>query len=410
MKEKAKRLVKATTGKVDASSYNMTADDGGTKAGMRPISRRAFKTGGKVMEMEKDCKTPKRADRMAKKDGGKVFVDALMNRDLKEANQEREGKKLVGGMKHGGRAKKMVGGGVPYAGGNNPHIPTSSGQMGKLRQLAGGGMKKGGKVEKKHDDAAEDKKLIKKTMKSNSMAADHASIKSDIAALKKKVGFGSSGMTAQADAGMGGAMKKGGMVSKKKMMGGSTVPAQLVNSAAKGDREYTMTPSEIRAAAEVAKEEELLKLKNRLRDEEGKDYLLKGNYKKGGRAKRAFGGRLLGGDMDDKPKKKKQGTNINIIINAKPDLPPMLPAGAPMPPKMPIMPPMAGGMPPMGAGGPPMPPMGAGGPPMPPMGAGAPPPMMPMPRKSGGRVKMTGGAEGGLGRLQKAHNAKAARC
>ena len=31
------------------------------------------------------------------------------------------------------------------------------------------------------------------------------------------------------------------------------------------------------------------------------------------------------------------------------------------------------------------------------------------PKKHGGRVKMTGGAEGGLGRIEKAKNAKAAR-
>jgi len=63
-------------------------------------------------------------------------------------------------------------------------------------------------------------------------------------------------------------------------------------------------------------------------------------------------------------------------------------------------------------GGPPplpsAPPMGAAPAPgpLPFSGAGAPP--MPM-RKRGGLVKMTGGAEGGLGRLQKARNAKKMR-
>lgn len=87
-------------------------------------------------------------------------------------------------------------------------------------------------------------------------------------------------------------------------------------------------------------------------------------------------------------KKKKSGTTVNVIIapqgGAQPPAgpPPMPPAGGP-PPMM--KPPME----------PPMPPPG-GGPGMP--GAGGPPPMM---RKNGGRVPMTHGAGGGLGRLDK---------
>lgn len=85
--------------------------------------------------------------------------------------------------------------------------------------------------------------------------------------------------------------------------------------------------------------------------------------------------------------KKAKGTTVNVIIapqgGAAPPPPPMMPPPGP-PPAMP-KPPMEG-----------MPPPG-GGPGLP--GAGGPPPMM---RKHGGRVpKMTGGAGGGLGRLEK---------
>lgn len=63
-----------------------------------------------------------------------------------------------------------------------------------------------------------------------------------------------------------------------------------------------------------------------------------------------------------------------------------------------------------GGGPPPLPPpalMGAAPGPgsLPFPAGGAPPPM----RKSGGLVKMTGGGEGGAGRLEKAHNAKIMR-
>ncbi len=60
MKEKAKRLASSSSEKVDSSTFTpaepMNAD---VKTGMRPISRRAFKAGGKVEGGE----NARRADR-----------------------------------------------------------------------------------------------------------------------------------------------------------------------------------------------------------------------------------------------------------------------------------------------------------------------------------------------------------
>jgi len=108
MKEKAKRLSGATSEKVDASTFTpaepLNAD---VKTGARPVSRRAFKVGGKVQGAE----AMSHAGRTPRKSGGKAeYANALVNRNVKDANEEREGKKHVGGFKKGGRTGKMDGG------------------------------------------------------------------------------------------------------------------------------------------------------------------------------------------------------------------------------------------------------------------------------------------------------------
>jgi hypothetical protein len=108
MKEKAKRLSGATSEKVDASTFTpaepLNAD---VKTGARPVSRRAFKVGGKVEGAE----AMTHAGRKPRKSGGKAeYANALVNRNVKDANEEREGKKHVGGFKKGGRTGKMDGG------------------------------------------------------------------------------------------------------------------------------------------------------------------------------------------------------------------------------------------------------------------------------------------------------------
>ena len=118
LKSKARRLASGTTEKVSSSDWTppepLNAD---VKTGMRPVSRKRFKAGGKV---EGSCGAM-RADRKPRKAGGKAesekaeakeYANAKVNRDVKAANEEREGIKHVGGLKKGGRAKKEEGGSI----------------------------------------------------------------------------------------------------------------------------------------------------------------------------------------------------------------------------------------------------------------------------------------------------------
>lgn len=107
-KAKAKKMGSADPqSKVDSSDWTppepLKAD---VKTGMRPLSRRAFKSGGKV---EGSCGTM-RADKMPRKKSGGSIGIAMANKNMKSANEEREGSKHIGGMKSGGRAKKLSGG------------------------------------------------------------------------------------------------------------------------------------------------------------------------------------------------------------------------------------------------------------------------------------------------------------
>ena len=92
--------------KVDASGY-VTPDplDADVATGMRPISRRQFKRGGKVMDKVEGCAPTPNAGRKARKSGGSTYAIDLMNRDQKEANEKRDGKKHIGGFARGGATK-----------------------------------------------------------------------------------------------------------------------------------------------------------------------------------------------------------------------------------------------------------------------------------------------------------------
>jgi len=108
MRGKAKRLAGEKDQKVDSSNWTpgdpMDAD---VKTGMRPISKQGFKRGGKIAGEKMET----HAGRKPRKSGGRaITADSLINRDQKEANEGREGKKHIGGMKKGGKIKKGEGG------------------------------------------------------------------------------------------------------------------------------------------------------------------------------------------------------------------------------------------------------------------------------------------------------------
>ena len=101
--------------KVDASSWSPPEMmNTGAKVGMRPLSRRAFRKGGKVIEKCEGGPAAMRADRKQRKAGGRAtsLVTDMINRNVKKANKYREGGDAhVGGYKSGGdveQDKKLV--------------------------------------------------------------------------------------------------------------------------------------------------------------------------------------------------------------------------------------------------------------------------------------------------------------
>jgi len=122
-KSKAERLVKSDPrSRVDASGYSPEGPlDAGVQTGPRPVSRRQFRSGGAVDGL----KSAMRADRKPRASGGRIKVDGgLINEDVKEANESREGTKHIGGMKRGGRAGKLAGGPLIQNTGSSPLPPT----------------------------------------------------------------------------------------------------------------------------------------------------------------------------------------------------------------------------------------------------------------------------------------------
>ena len=417
MKSKAERLVRTDPkGTVDASGYTPPdALDADVKTGMRPISPRAFRKGGKVKGVE----AHHHAGRKPRKAGGRALTpDSMINRNAKEANEERDGEKHIGALKRGGKAHRKhrdEGGSIdellkrnpppaekavplppprpkfphdtaPKENYKDPYDLGTHGAKrgGKIKKSGGGPLSgdfygnvlrpnkqaKGGKVE--HDDEAMDKALIKKMVKANARTgkAEGGPLydPDDPTARLKSTDHG-------------GKLQPGGPIYSPRSKGGmaakisGTRPTGGRTAKAKGGETPRPTPEQ----EEQIRQEQLRGARVIL----GKD-----------RTARAAGGRTG---------KAKGKTNVNIIIGQHPPGAtggggmPMPPAPRPSMP-VPMPPPPPGGMqgPPgaPGAPGAPMPvPM-----PMGPQGGGMPP----MGRARGGRTyPIHDGAGGGEGRLEK---------
>jgi hypothetical protein len=319
----------------------------------------------------------KSGGRTEKEDRAKRYLtpDNLINRDVRMANEAREGIKHVGGFKKGGRIHKNDGGdidsiaqairqaeiednmkgrGLPERVPLPPRRPVAVPMKFRERIPVGASptMKRGGAA---HTDEAQDKKLMHKV-------------------LREKAFKASGGKTMHHDD-CSCKMCMGGAAKAKKADGGKI-------NWIKKDKEIFSGNSKTKIPGEVP----------------------------GGRSAHKHGGKAKG----------KTHININVMPHPAGGAPMAPPMGGPMggPPMAPPAPPMAPPRPPMGGpqGAPPIDPamlamlmkgggggMGGGRPPMaPPMGGG-----MPMGRKHGGRAMaktehvINNAAGGGLGRLEK---------
>jgi len=351
MKAKAKSLAGEKDRKVDSSDWTPASPlNAEAKTGLRPISQRQYKKGGKV-----DGKAPKpRADRMARKSGGRTVEKdigvGMANKDMRAANKDREGVKHIGGYKDGGgiKDKKALGAIDPSP-----------------KRSAVEHYKKGGKVKKAGGGGSWLEKMVGKPKTGSDLS---------------EVGKDQTQRYSQEE--------KGAL--DRAIRGDDSLPSpdEAAESAARtGDKRGGMVKRKAHAKGGKAEHPDVKEDKALVRKMVKKEALT--GKKEGGEAKsrmaRATGGRARKGKTDIK---------INIL-SAAPQRQQM-PAGM-MPPAPPAAPPQ---LPPALAGA-------AGAPPAIPMGA------VPG-RKAGGRITkvaksykdMEAGSGSGEGRLQKEDIAK----
>jgi len=419
--------------KVDASGYTPPdALDADVKTGMRPVSRRQFKKGGKVVGAVAGEHAKQHAGRKPRQSGGKAMTpDNMINRNSKEANEGRDGSKHIGGLKRGGRAHKMGGGAMmpPGAGAGQQVDPRMLALLLRAKMAAGRGapvgagapagpgmgpMKRGGKAE--HDDAREDRALIKSMVKGKALTgkAEGGALSAPSAyhvidrhtgqvVGKYKSGVRASNVVDKKDNEYGASRYSRKPIYDKdepieRNSGGRA--HKYDGGEAKGPEkndDYTAGDYIRGILKPVPVKDTVLRP-----DPEKPD--LKAMPKKRGGALSVSDGQLQGtrpmpgGRMARKDGGRAKGkTNINIIIGtgkaADGQMPGMMP---PRPPGVPVAVPPPGPQAGPPGGAPPMPMPPPGGPPpmgMPPMG---------MPRKSGGRtIKMEYGSLSGEGRLEK---------
>lgn len=425
MKGKISRLMRTDPkAKVDASGYTPPdALDADVQTGARPVRGRRYKRGGKVMKVEGEH-AKHHAGRKPRKSGGSAYAtpDNLLNRDVVEANKERAGSKHVGAFKKGGKVHHKAAGGPMMPGGPSA-LDTTERNFAPARKHGGKAMK--------HDDAAEDKKLIKKVVKKDALKPGMAHKSSGGSNLGPHPEFdklSDAGIKeahsywharkSQADSDnvkhpeaernlsllqeekKNRGMKHGGEIHASncrcaKCMGGRMGKDSGGSTPPQNPPQNPKTDSDLEADSERMWSNMAHPQKPKKKGGSVSDGTLEGTRPTGGRLARKRGGHAMN----------KGPTIIKIDVGAHPHgmmggMPPGMPprpAGAvpvPVTPPGMMMPP--GAPPPMGGGAPPMMPPGGARPSMPPPGL--------MGRKSGGRVHkypITDGSGGGMGRLEK---------